>query len=72
MTATRSKTSEHDHEETAIEELAAEGVIGGVGPRHVSFTGPVMDLSTLVIDSGPAAGALLRGDGVDVVLLTPV
>ncbi|MGH8986800.1 MAG: glycine/sarcosine/betaine reductase selenoprotein B family protein [Acidimicrobiia bacterium] len=55
-----------------LEELAVEGVIGGVAPRHLSFTGPVMDLTTLVIDSGPAAGALLRGDGVDVVLLTPV
>jgi len=55
-----------------LEELAAEGVIGAVGPRHLSFTGPIMDLSTVVVDSGPAAGALLRGDGVDVVLLTPV
>ena len=55
-----------------LEELAVEGVIGAVAPRHLSFTGPVMDLTTLVIDSGPAAGALLRGDGVDVVLLTPV
>jgi D-proline reductase (dithiol) PrdB len=55
-----------------LEELAAEGVIGAVAPRHLSFTGPVMDLTTLLIDSGPAAGALLRDDGVDVVLLTPV
>jgi D-proline reductase (dithiol) PrdB len=55
-----------------LEELAADGIIGTVAPRHLSFTGPVMDLTTLVIDSGPAAGALLRRDGVDVVLLTPV
>ncbi len=55
-----------------LDELAAEGVIGAVAPRHLSFTGPTIDLKTLVIDSGPAAGALLRDDGVDVVLLTPV
>ncbi len=55
-----------------LEELAADGVIGAVAPRHLSFTGPIMDLTTLVVDTGPAAGALLRGDGVDVVLLTPV
>jgi D-proline reductase (dithiol) PrdB len=55
-----------------LEELAVEGVIGSVAPRHLSFTGPIMDLTTLVVDSGPAAAALLRGEGVDVVLLTPV
>jgi D-proline reductase (dithiol) PrdB len=55
-----------------LEGLAADGIIGAVAPRHLSFTGPIMDLTTLVIDTGPAAGALLRGDGADVVLLTPV
>lgn len=55
-----------------LEELAGGGVIGAVARRHLSFTGPIMDLTTLVVDSGPAAGALLRGDGVDVVLLIPV
>jgi D-proline reductase (dithiol) PrdB len=55
-----------------LDELAADGVIGSVAPRHLSFTGPIMDLTTLVVDSGPAAGTLLRDDGVDVVLLTPV
>jgi D-proline reductase (dithiol) PrdB len=55
-----------------LEELATDGVIGAVARRHLSFTGPIMDLTTLVVDSGPAAAALLRGDAVDVVLLTPV
>ncbi|MGH9014931.1 MAG: glycine/sarcosine/betaine reductase selenoprotein B family protein [Acidimicrobiia bacterium] len=55
-----------------LDELATEGAIGAVALRHLSFTGPIMDLSTIVIDSGPAAGALLKDDGVDVVLLTPV
>ena len=55
-----------------LDELTAGGVIGAVAPQHLSFTGPIMDLTTVVIDTGPAAAALLRGDGVDVVLLTPV
>jgi hypothetical protein len=55
-----------------VEEFAADGVIGAVARQHLSFTGPIMDLTTLVVDSGPAAAALLHGDGVDVVLLTPV
>jgi len=56
-----------------LEELAADGVIGGVAPRHVSFAGNQPDdVATLRMDSGPAAAAELRADGVDVVLLTPV
>ena len=56
-----------------LEELAASGVIGAVAPRHVSFAGNQPDdLATIRYDSGPAAAAALRADGVDVVLLTPV
>lgn len=56
-----------------LEELAAGGVIGGVAPRHLAFAGNQEDTVTKVrLDSGPHAGALLRDDGVDVVLLTPV
>ena len=56
-----------------LEELAAQGVIGAVAPRHVSFAGNQPDdLATIRLDSGPAAAAALRVDGVDVVLLTPV
>jgi D-proline reductase (dithiol) PrdB len=56
-----------------LQELADEGVIGVVAPNHISFHG-VIDgtLSTLRLDSGPAAARRLREDGVDVVLLTPV
>jgi D-proline reductase (dithiol) PrdB len=54
-------------------ELAADGVIGAVAPRHVSFAGNQPDdVATIRLDSGPAAAAALRDDGVDVVLLTPV
>ena len=56
-----------------LEELAADGVIGAVAPRHVSFAGNQPDdVSRVRLDSGPAAAEALRHDGVDVVLLTPV
>jgi len=56
-----------------LEELAADGVIGAVAPRHIAFAGNQDDSVTAVrLDSGPQAAALLRADGVDVVLLTPV
>lgn len=55
-----------------LRELAAEGAIGAVAPRHLSFLGSTFELSTMRLDSGPRAAALLRADGVDVVLLTPV
>ena len=57
-----------------LEELAARGTIGSVGPRHLSFMGAQVDhtLTTLRLDTGPAAAGLLKADGVDVVLLTPV
>ncbi len=53
-------------------EMEAEGVIGGVAPRHLAFLGSTFELSTFMLDTGPAAAKLLRDDGVDVVLLTPV
>ena len=56
-----------------LEELAAQGVIGAVAPRHLSFAGNQPDdLATIRMDSGPRAAAALKADGVDVVLLTPV
>ncbi len=56
-----------------LEELAASGIIGAVAPRHVSFAGNQPDdVSTIRLDSGPAAAAELKADGVNVVLLTPV
>ena len=56
-----------------LEELAADGTIGAVAPRHVSFAGNQPDdVATVRLDSGPRAAAELAADGVDVVLLTPV
>jgi len=54
-------------------ELADRGTIGAVAPRHVSFAGNQPDdVAVIRMDSGPAAAAELKADGVDVVLLTPV
>jgi D-proline reductase (dithiol) PrdB len=57
-----------------LRELAATGAIGSVAPRHLAFAGnqQLETLATIGLDSGPAAATLLREDGVDVVLLTPV
>ena len=56
-----------------LEELASGGQIGAVAPRHLSFAGNQPDdVATVRLDSGPAAAAELKADGVDVVLLTPV
>lgn len=56
-----------------LEELADDGVIGEVAPRHFSFAGNQPDtVSELRLDTGPACAAELHLDDVDVVLLTPV
>jgi D-proline reductase (dithiol) PrdB len=55
-----------------LDELAAEGRIGAVAPRHLAFAGNQFDLTGVRLDSGPAAAKLLRDDGVDAVVLTPV
>ena len=56
-----------------LEELAADGVIGAVAPRHFAFAGNQPDtVSELRLDTGPACAADLLADGVDIVVLTPV
>lgn len=55
-------------------QLAQRGDIGSVAPRNISFMGATggQTMTTLLIDTGPAAARLLRDDGVDVAILTPV
>ena len=57
-----------------LDELAAGGVIGSVADQHISFMGAQKDhgLTTMRLDTGPEAGQILRSDGVDVAILTPV
>ncbi len=56
-----------------LKEMADEGVIGRVAPRHIAFMGAQDgNMNTIRMDTAPAAAKLLKEDGVDVVLLTPV
>lgn len=56
-----------------LEELAADGVIGDVAPRHFAFAGnQPATVSELRLDTGPACAKQMLADGVDVVVLTPV
>lgn len=56
-----------------LREMAAAGAIAAVSPRHVSFVGNLDEtLTTIRLDTGPAAARLLREAGANVVLLTPV
>jgi len=55
-----------------LRELEGDRTIGAVADRHISFMGAVIDLSTIILDTGPAAAQQLLRDGVDVVVITPV
>lgn len=55
-----------------LREFVAEGLIGEVAPRHLSFMGSITAPGRLVRDTAPPAAALLEADGVDVALLLPV
>ena len=56
-----------------LEELAGDGVIGDVAPRHFAFAGNQPEtVSEVRLDTGPACAAELLADAVDVVVLTPV
>lgn len=56
-----------------LHELAGDGAIRRVAPRHASVVGNQYDtLETMRLDTARAIARLLRDDGVDVALLTPV
>lgn len=55
-----------------LEELAADGTIGSVAPRHLAFMGAQFDFTSIIQDTGPQAAQELIDDGVDVVIFTPV
>ena len=56
-----------------LRELEADGVIGGISPRHFSFMGHItgQHLDTLIRLTGPEVARMLKGDGADAVFLTP-
>jgi D-proline reductase (dithiol) PrdB len=55
-----------------LHELARDGIIGQVAPRHFSFMGSISAPGRLMAETAPRAAAMLRADEVDAVLLTPV
>ncbi len=54
-----------------LRELEAEGAIGEVAPRHLSFMGSITAPGRLVRDFAPRAGEILREDRVDAAVLCP-
>lgn len=54
-----------------VRELAQEGRIGALAPRHFSFMGYIPITEPLVTETAPAVGAQLQEDEVDLVLLIP-
>jgi D-proline reductase (dithiol) PrdB len=56
-----------------LRELADGGVVGAVASHHYAFAGNQDEMVSKVrLDTAPQAAKLLKEDGVDVVLLTPV
>ncbi len=56
-----------------LKEMAEEGVIARVAPRHVAFLGAQAgSMTAMRKDTVPAVAKLLKDDGVNVVLLTPI
>jgi D-proline reductase (dithiol) PrdB len=54
-----------------LRELAQEGRIGALAPRHFSFMGYIPITAPLVQETAPAVAAQLQEDDVDLVLLIP-
>lgn len=55
-----------------LREMAADGAVGSVAPRHLSFMGSLTAVGRLVKGTAPEAAELLVEDQVDVALLVPV
>lgn len=55
-----------------LRELAEEGKIGSVAPRHLSFMGSITAPGRLVRRTAPEAAEVFVEDEVDVALLVPV
>ncbi len=55
-----------------LRELATQGRIGSVSPRHLSFMGSITAPGRLIRETAPAAARLLVDDQADMALLLPV
>jgi D-proline reductase (dithiol) PrdB len=54
-----------------VRELAQDGLVGGLAPRHFSFMGAIHAPTPLAEETAPEVAQKLVQDGVDAVLLTP-
>lgn len=55
-----------------LREMAADGTVGELAPRHLSFMGSQTAVGRLMKKTAPEAAQLLVEDQVDVALLVPV
>lgn len=55
-----------------LHELAADGTIGEVAPRHISLMGSVTAPSRLLAHTLPEVAEILIADGIDAALMVPV
>lgn len=55
-----------------LREMAEDGTIGEVAPRHISFQGSITAPGRLVSRTAPEIADILEHDRVDGVILTPV
>lgn len=53
-----------------LKELAEEGFIKGIAPKHVGFMGGGGDVSAFVDKTGPEIAKILKEEGVDGVVIT--
>ena len=53
-------------------ELQQQGVIGELNQRHFSFMGSIVGPRGLIDETAPEVARMLRADGVEAALLTPV
>jgi D-proline reductase (dithiol) PrdB len=54
-----------------LREMLSSGRIGAFAPTFYSFMGAQRDITRIKTETAPAVAALLKAEGVDVVLLTP-
>jgi D-proline reductase (dithiol) PrdB len=54
-----------------MRELAEQGKIGKVAPDHYSFMGALRDCTIVAEQTGPKVAQRLKGEGVNLVFLTP-
>jgi D-proline reductase (dithiol) PrdB len=53
-------------------ELVAEGILGSLSDRHLSFMGSITAPGRLLRDTAPEAARTLRAGGVSLAFLVPV